>query len=273
MHRTNIIALSEAFSHNHCYLCDKPLSTFSKTHPCIHWLLKPKGFKNKDIELIAEQYGFFQIQSLLRWYANEDVFGKNINDLQNEGTGKLFEVTIKHKHIEWSFSCSESDYQGHATRKKGNLPHYHFQMRIDKRPFINFNKNHMPFSDMDIINIEAMKAEPGKVKQRFSFGEGMSDFFNEEVIHEVLNNPSSDAPEDDSAFSIDSFVVADEGTTISGDEIYKVIQEAKETGVTIASLLHKVPNGKTSISVSPGPGVIEQTPRSGGRKTKNNNNQ
>ena len=99
----------DAFSDGACYLCGKPNLTFSKNNPCIHWLLKPKGFKNKSVELIAEKYGFFQIQSLLRWYANEESFARNINDLKDEGTGKLFEVTIKYEHLEWSFSCSESD--------------------------------------------------------------------------------------------------------------------------------------------------------------------
>ena len=257
----------DAFSKGNCYLCNKPNQTFSKSNPCIHWLLKPKGFKNKDIELIARKYGYFQIQSLLRWYANHEAFARNINDLEDEGTGKLFEVTIKYKHLEWSFSCSESDYQGHKGSTKGCFPHYHFQMRVDKRPFINFSRNHMPFSEMDVINIEAMRASPGKIKQRYTFGDGISETFNSEVIQEVLNSVSSTENEDEAAYSIDSFVEADEGSSISGEDLSKIFQEAKEKGVTVASLLHKLPNSSTKVVVGPGPGVVEQATRSSRKKS------
>jgi hypothetical protein len=102
----------ECFSRSMCYLCGKPVKTFSEANPCIHWLLKPKGFKNKHVELIGEKFGYFQIQSLLRWYANHESFAKNINDLSEEGTGKLFEATIRYKHLEWSVSCAQSDCSG-----------------------------------------------------------------------------------------------------------------------------------------------------------------
>jgi hypothetical protein len=32
-----------------CYLCEKPLTSFSKKLPCPHWLMKPKGFKKNDL--------------------------------------------------------------------------------------------------------------------------------------------------------------------------------------------------------------------------------
>lgn len=255
------------FANNHCYLCDRSLDSFSKKNPCIHWLLKPKGFKKKDIKLIAEKYGIFQIQSLLRWYANEEAFAKNINDLAEEGSGsKLLELTIKYKNIEWSFSCAESDYLGHQNSQHAKNPHYHFQMRVDKRQFINFNDFHLPLSEMDVLHISAMQAKPDVIKNRNSFGEGMADVFNEEMIEHVLNSPSFGDNHEEAPFSIDSFVIAEEGKTISGDDLYDVIEEAKAKGVTVASLLHKVPNAKTEITVSPGPGVVEQSPRSRGKK-------
>ena len=259
----------DAFKKGQCYLCRKSIRTFSKALPCIHWLLKPKGFKNKDIELIAQKFGYFQIQSLLRWYANEEAFARNINDLKDEGTGKLFEATIKYKNLEWSFSCSESDYQGHAGKAKGSFPHYHFQMRIDKRPFINFNRNHMPFSDMDIVNIEAMRARPDKIKQRYPFGEGISDTLSDETIEQVLNSVSSTENEGEAAYSIDSLVMAHEGSSIRGEDLHNIIEEAKEKGVTVASLLHKLPNSSTEVIIGPGPGVAEQAPRSSRKKAHN----
>jgi len=253
----------QMFDEGMCYLCNKPLSSFSIKTPCIHWLLKPKGFKKKHVNLVADIFGIYQIQSLLRWYANEQAFAKNINNLSEEGTGnKLIELTIRYKHLEWSFSCAESDYLGHQKSQHSKHPHYHFQMRINKRPFINFSDFHLPLSEMDVINIEAMKAKPGFLKQRNSFGEGMNELFNEEVIEQVLKTASTDsAYEDDAPLSIDSFAYAKEGKTIKGDDLNAIIQEAKEKGVTVASLIHKLPNADSSVVVSPGPGVVEQAPR------------
>lgn len=250
-----------------CYLCHKPLSSFSKKKPCIHWLLKPKGFKKKDVKLIAKKYGVFQIQSLLRWYANEEGFAKNINDLAVEGTGtKIIELTIKYKNIEWSFSCAETDFIGHKNSQNADFPHYHFQMRIDKRAFINFNNFHLPLSDMDVIHMLAKMENPDFIRQRHSFGEGMSDMFSEGVIEEVLNTAVTDGDAEKSPIKLDTFVYAEEGKKINGDDLYSLMEEAKEKGVTVASLIHKLPNAKTEVMVSPGPGVVEQAPRSRGKK-------
>jgi hypothetical protein len=251
-----------------CYLCGKPLKIFSKKFPCIHWLLKPKGFKKKNFLSITEKYGYFQIQSLLRWYANEERFGQNINSLKEEGTGnKLFEVTIKYLNLEWSFSCANSDYLGHDSSKSSNFPHYHFQMRIDKRPFIGFNDFHIPFTEMDVINIEAMQSKPDLIRQRYSFGEGMEELLeDDEVLEKVITGSSSSGEETEAPFKLDSFAYAEEGKTINGDDLYKIIEEAKEKGVPVASLLHQLPNAQTQVIVSPGPGVVEQAPRTGRKK-------
>jgi len=257
----------EAYDSGNCYLCHKPLKSFSKKTPCIHWLLKPKGFKKKDMLSIANNYGVFQIQSLLRWYATEEAFAKNINNLSDEGTGsKIIELTIRYKNLEWSFSCAESDYLGHQNSSHAKHPHYHFQMRIDKRPFIGFNDFHFPLSESDVINMEAMRSKPDLISERNSFGEGMEEIFTEEVIQEVLNSPTSGDSENEAPFKIDSFAYADEGTRIQGEDLYNIIQEAREKGVTVASLLHKLPNSKTKVMVTPGPGVVEQAPRSRGKK-------
>lgn len=252
----------EMYTTGVCYLCNKELTSFSRKSPCIHWLLKPKGFKKKDIKAISEKYGLLQIQSLLRWYANEDAFAKNINDLTEEGTGsKLVELTIKYRNLEWSFSCAESDYMGHETSQHSKYPHYHFQMRVDKRPFINFNDFHLPLNEMDVINISAKRESPDFIKHKNSFGEGMSDIFDKEVIEQVLSSSTPEENNDNATFSVDSLVMADDGESIKGEELDNIIQEAKEKGVTVASLLHKLPNSKAQVMVGPGPGVVEQAPR------------
>jgi len=115
-----------------CYLCKNSLDLFEKTKPCIHWLLAPKGFRSSDVAEVYKNFGVFQIQSFLRWLANEDNFAKNINDLVEDG--KLGQVpalpcTIRYKNLEWSFSCSMNDFNGHADAKYARHPHYHLQIR------------------------------------------------------------------------------------------------------------------------------------------------
>lgn len=255
------------FAKGSCYLCEKPLASFSKRSPCPHWLLKPKGFKKKDFPEIAKRYGYFQIQSFLRWVAKHDGFARNINDLPEKGTGgKLFEVTIEYKNLEWAFSCTESDYEGHATSQHAQHQHYRFQMRIDRRPFINYSDFHVPFSEMDVINIETMRALPGKVKERYPFGEGMRDILNDDTVEHIVNATVSGNDADEAHFKLDTIAMAEEGKTISGDDLYQIIQEAKAKGVTVASLMHTLPNARTQVIVTPGPGVVEQTPRSRRKK-------
>lgn len=255
------------FTKGSCYLCEKPMASFSKESPCPHWLLRPKGFKKKAFPEIAKRYGYFQIQAFLRWVANRDGFARNINDLPEEGTdGKLFEVTIKYKNLEWAFSCTESDYEGHATSRQARHQHYHFQMRIDQRPFIDYNDFHVPFTEMDVINIEAMRTLLGKVQPRYSFGEGMRDILNDDTVEHIVNAPIPENDSDEAHFKLVTIAMAEEGKTISGEDLYQIIQEAKAKGVKVASLIHKLPNARTQVVITPGPGVIEQAPRSGRKK-------
>jgi hypothetical protein len=76
---------SSSFEVGICYMCEKPITSFSKKSPCPHWLLKPKGFKKNDLIAVAQKYGFYQIQSFLRWVANQEAFARNINDLSEGG--------------------------------------------------------------------------------------------------------------------------------------------------------------------------------------------
>jgi hypothetical protein len=73
----------------------------------------------------------------VRWVANEEAFAKNINDLADEGTGKLVELTVKYKNLEWSFSCGAPDLAGHVGGgEPSKAPHWHFQMYVDGKPFV-----------------------------------------------------------------------------------------------------------------------------------------
>jgi len=258
----------EHFQRGDCYVCGRSLHSFSKSAPCVHWLLRPKGFKKKDVEAVAQHFGYIQIQSFLRWVANQEAFARHINDLVAEGTGtKMFEVTIRYKQLEWSLSCAESDYLGHAKSQNARYPHYHLQMRDSGRPFIDYNDFHLPFSRMDVVNIEAMRTRPDIIKQGFRFGEGMSDLLTDETVERIVNAPrSGDVSENEAPFKIDTLLFADEGTKISGEDIFRAIEEARRHKVSIASRLSNIPNASARVMVTPGPGVVEQAPRAGGRK-------
>jgi hypothetical protein len=256
-----------AFQAQECYICGRPLSSFSKKLPCLHWLLKPKGFKKNDFPAVAEKFGFFPVQTYLRWVANTQAFAKNINDLAEEGTGaKLIEMTIRYRDLEWSFSCAPSDYEGHQTSQHAKYPHYHFQMRIGWRPFIDYSDFHVPFHEGDVLSLEAKRRLPEMVRHKFPHGEGMSEVLNDETAAALVAHGLAADNEDDASLKLDTIVMADEGTTIRGEDLYNIIQEAKAKGVTVASLMHKLKNAKTQVIVTPGPGVVEQAPRAGRNK-------
>jgi hypothetical protein len=258
----------EDFSNGDCYLCHTPLNSFNRDAACLHWLLKPSGFEKSDIDIVMNKYGFFRTQTYLRWVANQEAFARNINDMPEEGTGKLFETTIRFKNIEWSFSCAQSDYLGHPNSNHA-YPHFHFQMRIDNRPFFDYGDRHIPFKEQEIITIEAMQSSPDVIKARFLFGEGMSEVLTDETVEHIVNETVTDGiSEENAPFKIDTLVMADEGKTISGDDLYNIIQEAKAKKVTIASLMHKIPNANVRVMVTPGSGVVEQATRSKGKKPK-----
>ena len=73
---------------------------------------------------------------------------------------KIIELTIRYQNISWSFSCGESDYQGHPTSQHTKYPHYHLQMLVDHRQLINFNDFHLPLHDKDIWSIELKRKIP-----------------------------------------------------------------------------------------------------------------
>jgi hypothetical protein len=260
----------KAFDEGNCYLCGDALTSLDESKPCAHWLLNPKGFRKKQhFAKIREKYGFHQLQSFLRWIANEDGFAKNINDMPDEGSGKLREVTIRYKDLEWSFSCTQNDFMGHGSGTHQS-PHYHFQMRQGPRSLINYNDFHVLFSDDDIRDISAEMANPN-LKRRWSHGEGMNDFFRPDVIEAMLDiGGMSTGGEGDGEVKFDHFLRADEGTSMKREDIQALLKEAKDTGIPLATLLRKgrLPNASVTTIATPGPGVVEQKSRSGrGGKT------
>lgn len=225
-----------------CYLCGKKFETISKEQPCLHWLLRRCKFKPKDLKLIYSKYGYSNIAAFLRWCANFEKPLVNINDITSEmKDGKVISNTIKWKNIEWTFDCSESDFRGHPN-SASDFPHYHFQMRIDGRQFINFNSYHLPFSQEDIFAITMSRNHPDKFTHNFGDqGEGM------DVAMQLIGDDAATAFEhmllaedqDEAVYHISTTVMAREGETISGDLIAKLFEESKRTGEPVSSLFHK----------------------------------
>jgi hypothetical protein len=178
---------SEAFKAGQCYFCGDALTAFDQAKPCRHWLLKPEGFGKEHLERLAQHDGWLVLENYLRWVANEEAFAKNINDLADEGTGKLVELTVKYKNLEWSFSCGATDLSGHEGGvEHSKRPHYHFRMYADGKPFIRYNDFHLPLSEADIGFLEHMRAHPGKVKRQLPGGAGTAEVLDEDMLVHVL---------------------------------------------------------------------------------------
>jgi hypothetical protein len=211
----------------------------------------------------------------LRWVANEDAFAKNINDLADEGSGKLVELTIKYKNLQWSFSCGASDLSGHeGGGEHSKRPHWHFQMYVDDKPFIRYSDFHAPLSEHDTGLLEHIRKNPGKVRKRFAGGTGMGDVLHESTLEEVVAMGRSGTTDDEATaapIELNTIMIADPGETIKGEDIYNLIQAAKAENVTVTSKLRGLQGANITTIVSPGPGVVAQAVRSGGRKRKRGN--
>jgi len=256
---------STAFKDGRCYWCLAELNSFYRIMPCYHWLLKPPRFTKNDFLAVATAYGYRHLSCYLRWVANEDVRAQNINDLPEEGTGKLIEETIRYKQFEWSFSCSENDYAGHDTNNpESQKPHYHFQMRVNRLPFIRYNDFHVPFTDEDLIDLEAQRSAPDLIKRVNPGGEGMRDLLHEVAPELLIEHGRSITDAERGTLSLSTMIMAPDGETISGEKLQELFNEAKRTGVTATSLIHKnLGNANVQTIISPGEGVVEQAVRSG----------
>jgi hypothetical protein len=258
------------FQTGQCWVCGEALSAFDASKPCPHWLLKPNGFGKEHFELITQKYSLIRLEHYLRWVANEEAFAKNINDLADEGSGKLVELTIKYKNLQWSFSCSASDLSGHeGGGEHSKRPHWHFQMYVDDKPFIRYNDFHPALSEPDVGLLEHMRNNPGKVRRRFAGGAGMGDVLHPSTLEQVVNMGRSVASDDETKaapIELSTILIAEPGGTIKGEDIYNLIQAAKAENVTITSKLRKLQGADITTIVSRGDGVVAQAVRSGRKR-------
>jgi hypothetical protein len=241
-----------------CHYCGNPISHFSVKKPCFHWLLKPKGFKKKHFPLLYAEKSFHEIEAYLRWTANSETPIRNINDLAEERRpSKIIEETIRYKNIEWSFSCSQNDMEGHESAHDGTMPHYHFQMKVNRLVVINYNGFHIPFSDYDDFSFAVKQGKFDRLKAGHIEGAGMQAVLDNFTTEELLNNmrKDPDSSDEEMEFNISTVIMADEGTTISGDDIADIMDESERTGIPFAKLVRKLEKVNVKSVITPGPGV------------------
>jgi hypothetical protein len=259
---------SDAFKVGKCSVCHDDLSSFVKEKPCLHWLLKPDGFDKSDLLRVTEQFSMGQVELYIRRAANQESFAKNINDMADEGTGKLVELTAKYKNLEWAISCGQGDYDGHQTASEDSKrPHYHFQMRIDGKRFIDYNDFHIPLHCRDILTMEAVKAAPEYVTRRFAGGAGMSEVFRDDAVEKLAVSGSAAKNEADGLVKLDHIVIADKGKPMHAEDVQAAVRRAQGQGKPATAFLREIPNARVVTLATPGPGVIEQAAR-GGRGKK-----
>jgi hypothetical protein len=260
-HTQQVHAFKEAYSQGRCYLCDLPFDQMRSEHPCIHWLLRRCKFKKNDFPKIYSLYGYYNIAAFLRWCANEEALLRGINDLADERSDrKIISYTIKWKNVDWTFDCTGNDINGHGGAHS-SFPHYHFQMRIDGRQFINFNEFHVPFHDQDLFGLSLQNK--AWFRQDFgAAGSGMQDAMSldPQLILEHTT-PSQDETEAHYHFST---VIDAENQPISGEELAAIIDEANRTNKSLAYVaqMRLVGRAKVQTVISPSDAVPDIAARS-----------
>lgn len=249
-HQRQAAAFKEGYEKGVCYLCNKPFKTISKSNPCLHWLLRQCKFKKKDFPKIYEKYGYGNIAAFIRWCANQERLLSSINDLEEEKSErKVLSYTVKWKNIEWTFDCSKNDFEGHKGTSI-DYPHYHFQMRIDGRQFINFNDFHVPFTDQDVFVLKNSMEQGDWFKQDFgAIGSGMQDAIS--IDPELALEHMSNASEEDATYHLSTMIEAID-KPIPGEIIDEIRQESSETGRSMSAIakekLKGIANVRTVIS-------------------------
>lgn len=237
-HQRQAAAFKAGYEKGICYLCNKPFKTISKENPCLHWLLRQCKFKKKDFPKLFQKYGYGNIAAFVRWCANQEKLLSNINDLTDEKSErKVLSYTVKWKNIEWTFDCSQNDFEGHQGTSI-NYPHYHFQMRIDGRQFINFNDFHLHFTELDLFVLKNSMEQSDWFKQDFgTIGSGMQDAVSVE-LDEILEHTTRSEDENDAVYHFSTMIDA-RGSPLSGEEIYEMHQEAERNGKSLAYIAQK----------------------------------
>lgn len=249
-----------------CWVCNAPIDSFDENTPCQHWLLMPKGFRKKHLKLVFDAKDYDAIESFLRWYVNAKEPIRHINDLKDEhDSEKVKALTIKYDNIEWAFSFAKSCLEG----KDGvHGPHYHFQMRVDGRPFHDFSDRHIKLSDYELWLLDIEQGKNPKIMKREVHGAGIRDVLDNTDTEALLKSLKSTDDYDNATFHISSMVMPKEGHQISSDEVADLMEEHNRTGVPMHQLIKKLNNVKSTVFVEPGPGIPDAANRTKHKRGK-----
>ncbi|MBI2103757.1 hypothetical protein HYT59_02000 [Candidatus Woesebacteria bacterium] len=244
---------SSGFVEGICYLCGEKIVRFDQNKPCLHWLLrKHKRVKKKHIKQLLDSKEIFQVISYLRWVAKTEGKLSQVNDFEAyEANPKLiYQENIKYEDTEWTFWVKKEDLEGHKDQYS-SFPHYHLQITIDGRPFVNFSDFHIALSEWEIFNIYARKGAFPSYKYAFPFGESYLDLFTFLPEEKIVDEMVATDDEKKAQYHLQTFIEADPGTTIKGEDIAKLIEERKKTGVPLAKLVQKLKNVRAKTIVMP----------------------
>ena len=189
------------------------------------------------------------------WVAYQENMSININNLFLErDKNKVWECTIKYKNLEWSLSCSTTDFEGHKNTKH-NFPHYHFSMKVNEKPFISWN--HIPLTKNDMMRIIAHKNPNNPFGfVHFWYIPGMEEIFDLGP-NKLLNMMEKSEDEEGIPFHITSMIEMDNKTKIPPEKITEVFLKSKKTGKPWAKFFSEIPELKSTIIIEPGKGVPE----------------
>ena len=262
--------MKNALDKSFCFFCNQKIDYFDNNKPCFHWLLwEAKGLKKKNFPALFEKEGFNQSSTYLRWIANCEKSFVNINDLVEEGkSSNIIDLTIRYKNLEWSFICSKSDRIGHKEKHDGKQPHYHFQMKKNGNVIINYNGFHLPFTDYDEFCFAVSAGKFDRLRASDGRAAGVQTILDTVEPEKLIDTMSYTNNIEEALFNTDILIEAEEGHTISGDDIADLIQERNRTGISMAKLVDKLKNVKVAKIISPGPGVPEKSKRNPNRSRK-----
>jgi len=245
-HKRQTTEFKEAYEKEMCYLCGKSFKIIDHNKPCLHWLLRRAKFKKKDFPKIFDKYGYYNIAAFLRWCANQERFISNINDLiEEKAINKILSYTIKWKNIEWTFDCSLNDFNGHSGTAT-DFPHYHFQMRIDEKQFINFNDFHIPFKDEDLFSLTISMNENTFFRQDFgNIGTGMQEAVD--IDPERLIEHLENTPEEDATYHLSTLIEAID-KPIPGKILDEIRNESRKSGKSMALIAKEKLEGIANVT-------------------------
>ncbi len=97
----------------------------------------------------------------------------------------------------------------------------------------------------------------------------MDEVLDESMAEHLVTMGRSGTTDDEAEsapIKLDTIIMAEPGKTISGEDIYNLIQQAQADGVTVSSKMRELKDVSVQTFVSPGPGVVRQAPRSGRKR-------